>query len=217
MGESARERLATNLLDLGLRLGRLKTGTCPRLDSDSIDWGQTEVQEEVMEGRFSFERQENNLQQVDCHIAYTNKSTHRVIRENLHKSAMYGGQNTGKGPRYCPSIEDKIVRFVDRPRHLLFLEPEGLNTKRVYINGLSTSLPEDAQDEMLRTIPGLENVRVIQYGYAVEYDYANPLDLHHSMEHKHIKGLYSSRTNQRHKWLRRSSGSRVDSWSFRSI
>ena len=190
VGESAAERLATNLLDLGLRLGRLKTGTCPRLDSDSIDWSKTEVQEEVMEGRFSFEPQENDLEQVDCHIAYTNESTHQVIRDNLHKSAMYGGQITGKGPRYCPSIEDKIVRFVDRPRHLLFLEPEGLNTKRVYINGLSTSLPEDAQDEMLRTIPGLENVRVLQYGYAVEYDYANPLDLNHSMEHKHIKGLY---------------------------
>jgi len=190
VGESAAERLATNLLDLGLRLGRLKTGTCPRLDSDSIDWSKTEVQEEVMEGRFSFEPQENDLEQVDCHIAYTNESTHQVIRDNLHKSAMYGGQITGKGPRYCPSIEDKIVRFVDRPRHLLFLEPEGLNTKRVYINGLSTSLPEDAQDEMLRTIPGLENVRVLQYGYAVEYDYANPLDLKHSMEHKHIKGLY---------------------------
>ena len=190
VGESAAERLATNLLDLGLRLGRLKTGTCPRLDSDSIDWSQTEVQEEVMEGRFSFAPQQNDLKQVDCHIAYTNESTHQVIRDNLHKSAMYGGQITGKGPRYCPSIEDKIVRFVDRPRHLLFLEPEGLNTKRVYINGLSTSLPEAAQDEMLRTIPGLENVRVLQYGYAVEYDYANPLDLHHSMEHKHIKGLY---------------------------
>ena len=190
VGESAAKRLATNLLDLGLRLGRLKTGTCPRLDSDSIDWRQTEVQEEVMEGRFSFEPQENNLRQVDCHIAYTNERTHQVIRDNLHKSAMYGGQITGKGPRYCPSIEDKIVRFVDKPRHLLFLEPEGLNTKRIYINGLSTSLPEEAQDEMLRTIPGLENVRVIQYGYAVEYDYANPLDLHHSMEHKHIHGLY---------------------------
>ena len=190
VGESAAERLAKNLLDLGLRLGRLKTGTCPRLDSDSIDWSQTEIQEEVMEGRFSFERQDNDLQQIDCHIAYTNEKTHQVIRENLHKSAMYGGQITGKGPRYCPSIEDKIVRFVDRPRHLLFLEPEGLNTKRVYINGLSTSLPEEAQDAMLRTIPGLENVRVIQYGYAVEYDYANPLDLYHSMEHKQIHGLY---------------------------
>ena len=190
VGESAAKRLATNLLDLGLRLGRLKTGTCPRLDSESIDWGKTEVQEEVMEGRFSFEPQENSLRQVDCHIAYTNENTHQVIRDNLHKSAMYGGQITGKGPRYCPSIEDKIVRFVDRPRHLLFLEPEGLNTKRVYINGLSTSLPEEAQDAMLRTIPGLENVHVIQYGYAVEYDYANPLDLYHSMEHKHIRGLY---------------------------
>ena len=190
VGEDAANSLAQNLLDLGLRLGRLKTGTCPRLDADSIDWSQTEVQEEVMEGRFSFEPQPNSLTQVDCHIAYTNEQTHQVIRDNLHRSAMYGGQITGKGPRYCPSIEDKIVRFVDRPRHLLFLEPEGLSTKRVYINGLSTSLPEEAQDAMLKTIPGLENVRVIQYGYAVEYDYANPLDLHHSMEHKHIHGLY---------------------------
>ncbi len=190
VGEAAANSLAQNLLDLGLRLGRLKTGTCPRLDTDSIDWSKTEVQEEVMKGRFSFEPQENNLRQVDCHIAYTNQETHQVIRDNLHKSAMYGGQITGKGPRYCPSIEDKIVRFVDRPRHLLFLEPEGLNTKRVYINGLSTSLPEEAQDAMLRTISGLENVRVIQYGYAVEYDYANPLDLEHSLEHKKIRGLY---------------------------
>lgn len=190
VGENAANSLAKNLLDLGLRLGRLKTGTCPRLDSDSIDWEQTEVQEEVMEGRFSFEPQQNTLQQVDCHIAYTNEQTHQVIKDNIHLSAMYGGKITGKGPRYCPSIEDKIVRFVDRPRHLLFLEPEGLNTKRVYINGLSTSLPEDVQDAMLRTITGLENVRVLQYGYAVEYDYANPLDLKHSLEHKNIHGLY---------------------------
>ena len=190
VGENAANSLAKNLLDLGLRLGRLKTGTCPRLDSDSIDWEQTEVQEEVMEGRFSFEPQQNTLQQVDCHIAYTNEQTHDIIRKNLHKSSMYSGHIEGAGPRYCPSIEDKIVRFVDRPRHLLFLEPEGLNTKRVYINGLSTSLPEDVQDAMLRTITGLENVRVLQYGYAVEYDYANPLDLKHSLEHKNIHGLY---------------------------
>ena len=190
VGESAAESLARCLKDLGLRLGRLKTGTCPRLDADSIDWNQTEIQEDVMDGRFSFEPQTNSLPQIDCHIAYTNEATHTVIRDNLERSAMYGGQITGTGPRYCPSIEDKIVRFAERPRHLLFLEPEGLNTKRVYVNGLSTSLPEDAQDEMLRTIPGLENVRVLQYGYAVEYDYSNPLDLNHGLEHHKVKGLF---------------------------
>ena len=190
VGESAAEQLAHCLQELGLRLGRLKTGTCPRLDANSIDWSKTEVQVDVMTGRFSFEPQSNPLPQIDCHIAYTNERTHQVIKDNLHLSAMYGGQITGRGPRYCPSIEDKIVRFTEKPRHLLFLEPEGLSTNRVYINGLSTSLPEKAQDEMLRTIEGLENVNVLQYGYAVEYDYANPLDLNHGLEHKNVSGLY---------------------------
>ena len=166
VGESAAEQLATCLKNLGLRLGRLKTGTCPRLNGKTIDWSKTEVQADVMTGRFSFEPQTNTLPQIDCHIAYTNEQTHNVIKENLHLSAMYGGQITGRGPRYCPSIEDKIVRFTEKPRHLLFLEPEGLNTDRVYINGLSTSLPESAQDEMLKTIPGLEEAEILQYGYA---------------------------------------------------
>ena len=190
VGEKAAERLSKSLLDLGLRLGRLKTGTCPRLDATTIDWEQTEVQSDLFVGAFSFSVQENPLKQIDCHIAYTNPETHKVIQDNLHQSPLFTGQITGTGPRYCPSIEDKIVRFADRSRHLLFLEPEGLNTDRIYINGLSTSLPSDVQDSILRTIKGLENVKVIQYGYAVEYDYANPLDLHHSLEHKKVKGLY---------------------------
>lgn len=190
VGEKAAERLSQSLLNLGLRLGRLKTGTCPRLDGRTIDWTRTEVQSDLYEGSFSFSAQENQLKQIDCHITYTNLQTHAVIQENLHQSPLFTGQITGTGPRYCPSIEDKIVRFSNRPRHLLFLEPEGLNTDRVYINGLSTSLPTNVQDQILKTIPGLENVQILQYGYAVEYDYANPLDLHHSLEHKKIKGLY---------------------------
>lgn len=188
--EGAAEKLSRSLLDLGLRLGRLKTGTPPRIDANSIDWSKTELQEDVMEGQFSFVPQKNDLKQIDCHIAYTNEATHKVIQEHLHLSAMYSGNITGTGPRYCPSIEDKIVRFAQRDRHLLFLEPEGLNTNRVYINGISNSLPAFVQDKMLRTIPGLENVEVIQYGYAVEYDYANPLDLNHGLEHKDVPGLF---------------------------
>ena len=190
VGEKAAERLSSSLLHLGLRLGRLKTGTCPRLDAKTIDWSKTEVQSDIYDGSFSFSPQENPLQQVPCHIAYTNENTHKVIQDNLHKSPLFTGQITGTGPRYCPSIEDKIVRFANRPRHLLFLEPEGLNTDRVYVNGLSTSLPTNVQEKIVKTIPGLENVNIIQYGYAVEYDYANPLDLNHSLEHKKIKGLY---------------------------
>ena len=190
VGESAAEQLSHSLLSLGLRLGRLKTGTCPRIDANTIDWSKTETQTDVMTGRFSFTATEHTLPQIECHIAYTNDETHQVIEDNLLQSAMYGGQITGRGPRYCPSIEDKIVRFQDKARHLLFLEPEGLETSRVYINGLSTSLPPEIQDKMLKTIPGLEHATVLQYGYAVEYDYANPLDLTHGLEHKNVTGLY---------------------------
>ena len=130
VGEKAAERLSQSLLDLGLRLGRLKTGTCPRLDATTIDWTQTEVQSDLYDGSFSFSPQENHLKQVDCHIAYTNLKTHKVIQDNLHLSPLFSGQITGTGPRYCPSIEDKIVRFANRPRHLLFLEPRA-NTDRI--------------------------------------------------------------------------------------
>lgn len=191
IGENAAKRLSKNLLSLGLRLGRLKTGTTPRLNAQTIDWGKTERQEELVpDGRFSFSPQTIRQPQVDCHIAYTNEKTHTLIREGLERSPLYTGQITGRGPRYCPSIEDKIVRFPERERHLLFLEPEGLHTDLVYVNGLSTSLPKDLQEQMVRTIPGLEQAEILQYGYAVEYDYANPLDLKHSLEHKHIPGLF---------------------------
>jgi tRNA uridine 5-carboxymethylaminomethyl modification enzyme len=184
-------RLSRNLLSLGLRLGRLKTGTTPRLNAKTIDWSKTERQEEIVpDGRFSFSPQALHQPQVDCHIAYTNEQTHELIREGLGRSPLYTGQITGKGPRYCPSIEDKIVRFPDRHRHLLFLEPEGLNTDLVYVNGLSTSLPKDLQEQMVRSIVGLEHAEILQFGYAVEYDYANPLDLTHSLQHKKIPGLF---------------------------
>ena len=171
-------------------MGRLKTGTTPRLDARSIDWHRIERQCDTVEGSFSFTPKNNTLKQIDCHIAYTNERTHEIIRSGLDRSPMFTGQIVGRGPRYCPSIEDKIVRFSKRNRHLLFLEPEGLNTNRVYVNGLSTSLPEELQLEMIRSIEGLEKAEVIQYGYAVEYDYSNPLDLNHGLEHKALYGLY---------------------------
>ena len=191
IGENAAQRLSKSLLSLGLRLGRLKTGTTPRLNAKTIDWSKTERQEEIIpDGRFSFAPQELRQPQLDCHIAYTNDRTHEIIRQGLSRSPLYTGKITGRGPRYCPSIEDKIVRFPERTRHLLFLEPEGLNTNLVYVNGLSTSLPKDLQEQFVRSIPGLENAEILQYGYAVEYDYANPMDLRHSLEHKEIPGLY---------------------------
>lgn len=191
VGESAAERLSQNLMDLGLRLGRLKTGTTPRLDGRTIDWESIEKQEEIVpNGRFSFTEQHNKLKQVDCFMTYTNKGTHDLIRAGLSRSPLFSGKIVGRGPRYCPSIEDKVVRFEDRDRHLLFLEPEGLETNKVYVNGLSTSLPKDLQTKMVQSIKGLENAKIIQYGYAVEYDYANPLDLTHGLEHKNIPGLF---------------------------
>ena len=190
VGESAAERLSRCLLDLGLRLGRLKTGTTPRLDARTIDWDAIEKQEDTVLGQFSFSPRKLTLSQIDCHITYTNATTHSIIQAGLDRSPMFTGQIVGRGPRYCPSIEDKVVRFADRPRHLLFLEPEGLNTHRVYVNGLSTSLPEEIQLSMIRSIRGLENAKVLQYGYAVEYDYSDPLDLKHSLEHSRIPGLY---------------------------
>jgi tRNA uridine 5-carboxymethylaminomethyl modification enzyme len=191
VGESAAYRLSECLQNLGLRLGRLKTGTTPRLDANTINWEKTERQADIMpNGRFSFSPQDNNLKKVDCYITHTNQETHEIIRKGLHRSPMFSGKIVGRGPRYCPSIEDKIVRFSDRERHLLFLEPEGNNTQKVYVNGLSTSLPKELQETMVHSIQGLENAKILQYGYAVEYDYANPLDLRHSLEHKNIPGLY---------------------------
>lgn len=191
VGDSGANQLSQQLLALGLRLGRLKTGTTPRLDGRTIHWDRIEVQGDVFpEGHFSFTPPAARLPQRDCHITYTSAATHALIRENLHRSAMYGGHIQGRGPRYCPSIEDKVVRFADKERHQLFLEPEGLDTDRVYVNGLSTSLPPDVQEAMLATIPGLEDARVLQHGYAVEYDFADPRDLDHGLQHRAVPGLY---------------------------
>jgi tRNA uridine 5-carboxymethylaminomethyl modification enzyme len=191
IGDGAAHRLARSLNELGLRLGRLKTGTVPRLDSATIDWERIPVQHDTMPGgRFSFTKVERLLPQVDCHITYTNERVHEIIRGSLDRSPLFSGQITGTGPRYCPSIEDKVVRFPDRDRHLLFLEPEGLSTNRIYANGLSTSLPADVQEEMVRAIEGLENARILQYGYAVEYDFTDPRDLGHDLQHKQVPGLY---------------------------
>lgn len=191
VGEAAAGRLSLRLKGLGLRLGRLKTGTTPRLDGRTIDWDAIEVQTETMpEGQFSFESSTKVLPQIDCHIAYTNAETHDLIRNALDRSPLFSGQIEGRGPRYCPSIEDKIVRFADKERHQLFLEPEGLNTHRVYVNGLSTSLPADVQLAMVRSIAGLESAEILQDGYAVEYDFADPRDLDHGLQHSAIPGLF---------------------------
>jgi tRNA uridine 5-carboxymethylaminomethyl modification enzyme len=191
VGEASASRLSVRLRGLGLRLGRLKTGTTPRLDGRTIDWDSIDVQSETLpEGHFSFRVPEGKLPQIDCHIAYTNENTHEIIRGALDRSPLFSGQIEGRGPRYCPSIEDKIVRFADKERHQLFLEPEGLNTHRVYVNGLSTSLPSDVQLAMVRSIKGLGTAEILQDGYAVEYDFADPRDLDHGLQHKSIPGLY---------------------------
>ena len=191
VGEAAASRLSIRLRGLGLRLGRLKTGTTPRLDSRTIDWDRIEVQDDtVPEGHFSFRAPDARLPPIDCHIAYTNPGTHELIRSALDRSPLFSGQIEGRGPRYCPSIEDKIVRFAERERHQLFLEPEGLNTHRVYVNGLSTSLPADVQLAMVRSIAGLEQAEILQHGYAVEYDFADPRDLDHGLQHQGIPGLF---------------------------
>ena len=183
--------LSASLKKLGFAMGRLKTGTCPRLHKDSIDWTVCEAQDgDEPRPRFSFEEIENPHQQIPCHITWTNQETHQVIQAHLHLSPMYSGQIKAVGPRYCPSIEDKIVRFKDKDRHQLFLEPEGLETDRVYVNGLSTSLPLEIQKKILKTIPGLENAEILQAGYAVEYDCVYPTQLHASLETKLVSGLF---------------------------
>jgi len=190
--DAAATQLSTSLAELGLRLGRLKTGTVPRLDRATIDWDRLEVQRDTdPDGRFSFSpRRAARLPQVECHLAYTNSAVHDRVRESLHRSPLRTGAITGRGPRYCPSIEDKIVRFPDRGRHLLFLEPEGLETRRIYVNGLSTSLPSEVQDDVVHAIPGLERAAILQHGYAVEYDFADPTDLGHDLQHRGVPGLF---------------------------
>jgi tRNA uridine 5-carboxymethylaminomethyl modification enzyme len=169
----------------------LKTGTPPRLDGRTIDWGRFEAQEGDAEPTpFSFLTEKIEREQVACHIGYTNEETHRILRENIGRSPLYSGQIRGIGPRYCPSIEDKVVKFPDKVRHQLFLEPEGLSTHETYVNGLSTSMPIDVQAAVLASIPGLEQVEMVRPGYAIEYDAIDPRELDHSLAMKSVKGLY---------------------------
>ncbi|PFN28120.1 tRNA uridine-5-carboxymethylaminomethyl(34) synthesis enzyme MnmG [Bacillus cereus] len=185
--------LSEHLEELGFDLVRFKTGTPPRVNSNTIDYSKTEIQPGDDKPRgFSFETTKFITDQIPCWLTYTSTETHRLIDENLHRSAMYSGMIKGTGPRYCPSIEDKVVRFNDKPRHQIFLEPEGRNTQEVYVQGLSTSLPEDVQRDMLRTIPGLENVEMMRTGYAIEYDAIVPTQLWPTLETKKIKNLYTA-------------------------
>jgi tRNA uridine 5-carboxymethylaminomethyl modification enzyme len=190
-GDGAAESLSDSLAECGFELARFKTGTPCRLNGRTIDFSKTEVQPGDADPRpFSFATERITQPQLDCHITYTNEAVHDLIRANLHRAPMYSGQIQGRGPRYCPSVEDKVVRFADKDRHQIFLEPEGRNTLEYYCNGISTSLPKDVQQGMLRLIPGLENAEVLRWGYAVEYDYAPPTQLHPTLETKPVEGLF---------------------------
>jgi tRNA uridine 5-carboxymethylaminomethyl modification enzyme len=190
-GDFAVHGLSESLVNLGFKVGRLKTGTCPRIDARTIDFEKLAVQPgDEHPVPFSFANDAIVQRQVPCHITYTNKKTHDVIRAALHRSPMYSGVIKSRGPRYCPSIEDKIHRFADKERHQVFLEPEGLDTVEIYPNGLSTSLPLDVQIDMVRSIEGLESAAIMRPGYAIEYDYFEPTQLYSSLETKLVKGLY---------------------------
>ena len=191
VGEFSSVNLSQSLKDHGFTLGRLKTGTCPRVDAKSIDFSALEVQDgDANPVPFSFRTQDFAPTQLPCYIAYTNETTHEIIRSNFDKAPLFTGQIEGIGPRYCPSIEDKINRFGDRDRHHLFIEPQTASATEYYINGFSTSLPYDVQVKMLRSVKGFENARIVRHGYAIEYDYAPPTQLKHSLETKLVGGLY---------------------------
>lgn len=186
-------KLADHLRELGFDIVRFKTGTPPRVNGNSIDYSKTEIQPgDDVPRAFSYETTEFILDQLPCWLTYTNAATHKIIDDNLHLSAMYSGMIKGTGPRYCPSIEDKFVRFNDKPRHQIFLEPEGRNTKEVYVQGLSTSLPEHVQLQMLKSIPGLEKADMMRAGYAIEYDAIVPTQLWPTLETKKIEGLFTA-------------------------
>ncbi len=191
LGEAPAVGLSDRLYGLGFQMGRLKTGTPARLDGRTIDWARLDMQPADAEPvPFSFLTDRIRVPQIACGITHTTKATHAVIERNLKKSAVYSGSIAGRGPRYCPSIEDKIVRFAEKDSHQIFLEPEGLDDPTVYPNGISTSLPEAVQDEFLRTIPGLEKAAVIRHAYAIEYDYVDPRELYPTLETKRLKGLF---------------------------
>ncbi|WP_404450738.1 tRNA uridine-5-carboxymethylaminomethyl(34) synthesis enzyme MnmG [Virgibacillus necropolis] len=186
-------KLSEHLEELGFELTRFKTGTPPRVNSHTIDYSKTEIQPgDEKPQAFSYETTEYITDQIPCWLTYTNEYTHQIINDNLNLSAMYSGMKRGTGPRYCPSIEDKIVRFNDKPRHQVFLEPEGRQTEEVYVQGLSTSLPEYIQHEIVKTVPGLENAEIMRAGYAIEYDAVVPTQLWPTLETKNIPGLYTA-------------------------
>ena len=194
-GLKTSNKLSEALKAINVELRRFKTGTPARVDARTIDFSKMEPQygdERIVP--FSFENKEEDIkrEQFPCYLTYTNEKTHQIIRDNLHRSPMYSGVIEGTGPRYCPSIEDKVVRFADKERHQVFIEPEGENTTEMYVQGMSSSLPEEVQLQMLRTLPGLENVVVMRTGYAIEYDCINPLQLKHSLEMKNIEGFFSA-------------------------
>ncbi len=191
VGEGPAVGLAETIERLGFAMGRLKTGTPPRLDGKTIDWANLERQPgDAPPVPFSFMTDAITTPQVDCHITRTTPATHAIIEANIGRSAMYSGQISGRGPRYCPSIEDKVVRFGERDGHQIFLEPEGLDDDTIYPNGISTSLPEDVQTAMIASIPGLEKAVILRAGYAIEYDHVDPRELSATLETRKLPGLF---------------------------
>jgi len=191
LGEPPSKGLSESLASLGLRPGRLKTGTSARVEASTLDFEKMQVQPgDINPGHFSHRTKDFNPKQIDCYLTRTNEKTHRIILSNLDRSPLYQKVIKGIGPKYCPSIEDKVVRFADKPAHQVFVEPDGRDTSVCYLNGVSTSLPQDVQLDMLRTIPGLERVKILKPGYAVEYDFMNPLELFPTLETKSVRGLF---------------------------
>ena len=191
LGENASFGLSESLKKAGFRLGRLKTGTPVRLHAKTIDYSKFDPQPGDKNPRaFSYGQEPLKLKQILCYLGYTNKKTHNIIRRNLHRSPLYSGKIKGVGVRYCPSIEDKVVKFPDKDKHQIFLEPEGINTAEIYVNGLSTSLPQDVQIKILKSIPGLDHARIMRFGYGIEYDFIDPRQLEHTLETKKIKNLF---------------------------